>query len=63
MGLTLLPRLIVLAHWNAGFFDALAVVLEDERARQLTHGSTIREFVVTNGAEVVPANPEPNRNG
>ena len=49
MGLTLLPRLIVIAHWHAGFFDALAVVLEDEQARQRAHGSTGREPVV-NGA-------------
>lgn len=63
MGLTLLPRLIVIAHWNAGFFDALAVVLENEQARQRTNGSTIREIAATNGGDVVPAYPEPNLNG
>jgi len=50
MGLTLLPKLIVITRWNAGLFEALAVVLENEQARQLTQGSKVREFVVANGA-------------
>ncbi len=63
MGLTLLPKLIAIAHWSAGSFNALAVVLENEQARQLTPGSTIREFATKNGVDLVPAYPDPNRNG
>ena len=50
MGLALLPKLIVITRWNAGFFEALAVVLENEQARQLTQGSKARESVVAYGA-------------
>jgi hypothetical protein len=34
-GLRLLPRLIDISDWCAGFFGALTVVLERERSRQL----------------------------
>ena len=60
MGLTLLPRLIVIAHWNAGFFDVLAVVLENEQARQRTHGSTARDPAVN---DATPAYPDPELHG
>jgi hypothetical protein len=35
IGLRLLPRLIDISDWCAGFFGALTVVLERERSRQL----------------------------
>jgi hypothetical protein len=35
IGLRLLPRLIDISDWCAGFFGALAVELERERSRQL----------------------------
>jgi hypothetical protein len=35
IGLRLLPRLIDISDWCAGFFGELTVVLERERCRQL----------------------------
>ena len=55
MGLSLLPKLIALTHWNAGLFQALAVTLEHERSRQLTECSAIDESLDRAACDVVPA--------
>src|ERR1700689_5314312 len=58
IGLRLLPKLIAITHWYAGFFDALAVALEHEQSRQLSGGSAVSDSVCGDWRDVVPRRVE-----
>ena len=54
MGLRMLPRMITLAQWNARFFEAVAVALQQEESR-LGPGQRVAAARHCDGRDMVPA--------